>query len=130
MRRLLTFFILVIMVSGVVSAAGKRSRVANDPPRYVPHSFNGAIVQLESAGDGRIWLIVGYRAGDGFWLEAVPLLPPETINYMRSIYDGPDPTTGYTSDDEEDKDEPDVPGVETSGGGVTIRPTGAGTDDS
>ena len=72
-------------------------------------------------------LIVGYRDGDGVALHAVPLLDPESVNQVRSIYDGPDPTTGYTSDDDDEKDEQDTPGLEIHGGGVTVRPTGAGS---
>ncbi len=63
MRRLLTVFILAIMVSGVASAAGKRSRVANHPPRYLPNSFDGAIVQVENPVDGRFWSAWSYRNG-------------------------------------------------------------------
>ena len=52
---------------------------------------------------------------------------------MRSIYDGPDPTTGYTGDDDPDKedarDEAENFGLETNDGGVTVSPTGAGSHD-
>jgi len=126
MRRLLTVFLLAIMVGGIASAAGKRSRGGNEPPRYVPRSFDTAIVQIENNADGDLWMIVGYRVGTGYWLQVLPLLPPETVNYMRSIYDGPDPTTGYTSDDEEEKDEPEIEGIELNGGGVSVRPSGGG----
>jgi len=47
-------------------------------------------------------LIVGYRDGDDVALLAVPLLEPE-YDQVRSIYDGPDPTTGFgEADNEED----------------------------
>ena len=203
MRRLLTVFILAIMVTGVVSAAGKGSRPGSHPHRYLQNSLDGAIVQVENTVDGRIWsawsyrnggeydlalavstapgvwseplliglddgldqrqpamvvdsrgatyvayadgagairltalqpggtqwsspvtvamegaglsaptlmvvgnaLIVGYRDGDGVALHAVPLLDPESGNHVRSIYDGPDPTTGNSDDDEDDDEE-------------------------
>jgi hypothetical protein len=63
MRKLLTVFILAIMVSGIASAAGKRARVANHPARYLPNSFDGAIVQVENAVDGRVWAAWSYRNG-------------------------------------------------------------------
>lgn len=223
MRRLLTVFILSIMISGVVSAAGKGSRAANHPHRYLPNSFDGAIVQIENTVDGRSWsawsyrngaeydlalsvstargvwsepsligvddgldqqqpamaidsrgatylayadgtgaihltalqpggkqwsfpvtvameegrlsnpslmvagsaLIVGYRDGDGVTLRAVPLLEPEYVNQLRSIYDGPDPTGDSDADDDDEDEESTnglltVFGLSTNGGGVSI----------
>ena len=124
MRKLLTVFILAMMVSGVVSAAGKRSRGLGDAPRYLPNSVDGVIVQVENTVDGQLWLIVGYRGGNGAWLQIVPLLPHATGNEMRSIYDGPDPTTGFSNDDEEDtaKDEPEIPELESHGDGPLTIP--------
>jgi hypothetical protein len=229
MRRLLTGFILAIMLGGVVSAAGKRVGASQHPPRYLPNAFDGAIVQSDNPVDGRTWsvwsyrnggefdlalsmrtapgvwseplliglddgldqqqpaisvdsrgatyvayadgtgairltvlqpgatrwsapitiaegtnqlsnpslmvvgstMIVGYRDGDGVSLRTLPLLPPDLGgNEVRSIYDGPDPTTGYTDDDEKDesssRDEPTFSTLSTNGG-VSIKPVGAGT---
>ncbi len=230
MRRFLTVFILAIMVTGVVSAAGKGSRSGSHPHRYLPNSFDGAIVQVENTVDGRVWsawsyrnggeydlalsvstapgvwsepiliglddgvnqrqpviavdsrgatyvayadgtaairltalqpgrnqwsspgivamgeglsapslmlvgnvLIVGYRDGDGVALHAVPLLEPEYVNQVRSIYDGPDPTTGR--DDDEDDEDNETSSNETSifgmgvYGGWSIRPVGTTWSD-
>ena len=223
MRRLLTVFILAIMVTGVVSAAGKGSRADNQPHRYLQNSLDGAIVQVENTVDGRTWsawsyrngaeydlalavsitpgvwseplliglddgldqrqpalavdsrgatyvayadgtgairltalqpggnqwsspfavameqglsspslmvvgsvLIVGYRDGGGIALHALPLLEPEYVNQVRSIYDGPDPTTGRDEGDDGDDDsesEASIFGM-GSGGGVSVRPVG------
>lgn len=232
MRRLLTVFILAIMVTGVVSAAGRGSRDAGHPHRYLQSSLDGAIVQVENTIDGRIWsawsyrnggeydlalafsiapgvwseplliglddgldqrqpalavdsrgatyvayadgtgairltalqpggnqwsspvavameqglsapslmvvgnaLIVGYRDADGVALRAVPLLEPEYVNQVRSIYDGPDPTTGRSEGDDDDDDssgEPSIFGIGGNNSGISIRPVGSarsGNDD-
>ncbi|NIM62810.1 MAG: hypothetical protein GTO30_14550 [Acidobacteria bacterium] len=232
MRRLLTVFCVVILISGVVSAAGRGSRADIDSPhRYLPNALDGAPVQAANPVDGRLWsawsyrngaeydlalsvsvapgvwsepqfiglgdgidqqqpaitvdargvtyiafaddgsirltalqpggslwsppisvavadrafsnpslmvigdaLIVGYRDGAGVALQALPLLPPEYANAPRSIYDGPDPTTGANGDEgdegdsESSKDEPAVLGL-TTNAGVTITPQGNGQND-
>ncbi len=233
MRRLLAAFILVIMVSGVASAAGKRVGAPSHPLRYLPNSFDGAIVQAENTVDGRLWsawsyrnggeydlalsvstaagvwsepiliglddgldqrqpaisidsrgatyvaytdgtgairltalqpgghlwsvpvtvavetsrlsspslmvvgstLIVGYRDGDSVSLRALPLLPPQIGgqigNQVRAIYDGPDPTTGFDDQDEDEaasRDEPTIFGLST-GGGVNIKPASSTTSE-
>jgi len=233
MRRLLTVLTIALVMTSVVSAAGKYPRGAGQPHRYLPESLDQAIAQIENTVDGRTWsawsyrnggeydlalsvsttlgiwseplliglddgldqrepalavdargavyvaygdgagairimalqpggsqwtapatvameddrfsapslmvvgnsLIVGYRDGDGVALQALPLLQVEVINQMRSIYDGPDPTTGQT-EEEGNKDAPsrDEPEIRTinNGGGVTIRPvfdSGSNDDD-
>ena len=230
MRKLLTVIIFTILVSGMVSAAGKRVGRSDHPPRYLPNSFDGAIVQATNAVDGRLWsawsyrnggefdlalsmstspgvwseplliglddgldqvqpaisidsrgaayvayadgagsirlttlqpggsewsrpidvavgadrlsnpslmlvgnaVVVGYRSGESVSLRAFPLLPAEFDNQVRSIYDGPDPTTGFSDDEDENsttREEPTVDTINTSGG-VSIQPVGAGTDNS
>jgi len=63
MRRLLTAFILTIMISGMASAAGKRVGAPSHPLRYLPNSFDGAIVRAENTVDGRLWAAWSYRNG-------------------------------------------------------------------
>jgi len=76
-------------------------------------------------------LIVGYRDGDNVALHAMPLLREEIVNHMRSIYDGPDPTTGHSDDEEKDDAEASdssLSGLNTNGG-VTIRPVARARGD-
>jgi len=230
MRRLLTGFILTVMVAGVVSAAGPRPSRGDRPLRYLPNALDGPIVQAGNSIDGRIWsvwsyrnggeydlalsfsvapgiwsepsliglddgldqrqpaiavdfrgaiyvayadgtgairltalqpgatrwsfpatvaqsagdlsrpslmvlgdaLIVGYRDGAGVALQAVPLIQPAFGNQVRSIYDGPDPTTGFDDgDDAKDETAEDEDAVFSFGanGSVSLRPVNSGTND-
>jgi len=222
------------MVGGMASAAGKRVGAPSHPLRYLPNSFDGAIVQAENTVDGRLWsawsyrnggeydlalsvstapgvwsepiliglddgldqqqptisidsrgatyvayadgtgairltalqpgghqwsapvtvasggasrlsspslmvvgsaLIVGFRDGDSISLRALPLLPPridnQIGNQVRSIYDGPDPTTGFDDDNDNNETTRDEPAVFNfgSGGGVSIKPASTGSTE-
>ena len=117
-QRMITRFVV-----SIPSVAGLEITTEEDEPGLVL-SVDGVIVQVENTVDGQLWLIVGYRGGNGAWLQIVPLLPHATGNEMRSIYDGPDPTTGFSNDDEEDtaKDEPEIPELEAHGDGPLTIP--------
>lgn len=225
MRRLLTVFTITLMMTGIATAAGKGTRGAGTPNRYLPGSADGAIVQLANDVDGRVWsawsyrngaeydlalsfdtgdglwsdplliglddginqrqpaiavdgrgatyvayaddngailitalqpgglqwtapatiaqaghlsapnlivlgdtLIVAYRDGDGVSMKTLPVLEPDVQNTVRSIYDGPDPTTGHSDGDDDDNDDSatEQPSIYGSGssGGVSVRPLG------
>ncbi len=133
MRKFLALsIVLVLLAGGVASAAGKQSRVDRQASRYGVDPSAGAAVQIEASIEGHLWLFIGHRGGDAFWLHAVPLLSADITNSLRSIYDGPDPTTGYTDEVEDETEEYETfTGGPQPTNGVPIRPKtgGASSDD-
>ncbi|NIM01798.1 MAG: hypothetical protein GTN89_13430 [Acidobacteria bacterium] len=134
MRRFLALSVVLVLLAGsVASAASKQSRIDRQASRYDASPAGFATIQIEASIEGQLWLFVGHRGGDAFWLQAIPLLSADITNGLRSIYDGPDPTSGYYDKVDPDDDDDDYDTFDdglVSGNGIPIRPkTGPDSSD-